>query len=62
MKIDENIPTTSNLTKEDILQTLLPKNEPREIENEAIELKAQMDTEKPLNSTSPSSFEIREIL
>jgi len=62
LKIDENIPTTSNLTKEDILQTLLPKNEPREIENEAIELKAQMDTEKPLNSTSPSSFEIREIL
>ncbi|XP_025198312.1 tigger transposable element-derived protein 6-like [Melanaphis sacchari] len=51
LKIDENIPTTSNFTEEDIVHALSQTNEPGEIENE------ETDTEKP-----PSSSEMREAL
>jgi hypothetical protein len=51
LKIDENIPTTTDFTEEDIVHALLQTNEPGEIENE------ETDTEKP-----PSSSEMREAL
>jgi len=57
LKIDENIPTTSNFTEEDILHALSQTNKPEEIENEEIKIEPQTDTEKSL-----SSFEMRETL
>jgi len=58
LKIDENIPTTSNCTEEDIVHALSQTNEHgEEIENEEIELEPQTDSEKP-----PSSFKMREAL
>jgi len=57
LKIDENIPTTSNFTEDDNLHAFLQTNEPGETENEETELEPEMDTEKP---QSPS--EMRDVL
>jgi hypothetical protein len=50
LKIDENIPTTSNFTEEDILNVLSKTNKPEEIKTKEIEIEPQTDTEKPLSS------------
>jgi len=45
LKIDENIPTLSNFTEEDILHAFLQTNEPGETENEETEREPETDTE-----------------